>query len=72
MNAVLGWAGQFTEAFHGIHFIFPHQELQSLGVLIDDLRLSLLIRAPVLLARAHALYTVFRRIFQMVPKLGIK
>ena len=71
-HAILRGAGQLAVALHGLDFILLHQELEALGVLGHDLRLAILDRGPVQLARVHALDAEFLGVFQVIPEFGIE
>src|SRR5581483_783445 len=72
MDPTLRRPSQLAEALHGIDFVFSHQELQTLRMLVHDFRLALLHRLPIQFARVHTLNPVFLCVFQMVPQFRIK
>ena len=71
-HAILRRAGQLAVALHGLNLILLHQELEALGVLGHDLRLAILNRGPVQLARVHALDAKFLGVFEVVPEFGVE
>ncbi len=72
VNSVLRRAGQLAVAFQGLDFVLAHQEVESLGVLGNDLRFAVLHRAPVQLGRIHAFDAEFLGVFQVIPELGVE
>src|ERR1700722_5062815 len=72
MNAILRRPREFAVALQGLHFILLHQEIEALSVFGDDLRLAILNRGPVELARIHALYAKLLGFFQVIPKFRVK
>jgi hypothetical protein len=71
-DTVLGGAGEFAVAFHGLDFIFLHQEFEALGVLGDDFCFAFLDGGPVEFAGVDALDAEFFRVFQVIPEFGIE
>ncbi len=71
-HAILRRAGEFAVAFHGLDFVFLHQEFEALGVFGDDLSFAILDRGPVELARVYAFDAEFFGFFQVVPEFGVE
>ena len=71
-HAVLRRAGKFAVAFHGLDFVLLHQELETLGVLGDDLSFALLDGGPVQFARVDAFDAEFFGFFQVIPEFGVE
>ena len=70
--AVLRGAGEFAVAFHGLHLVLLHQEVEALGVLGDDLVFAILNRGPVEFAGIDAFDAVLLRFFQVIPEFGVE
>src|SRR5579884_3056484 len=71
-DAILCRASELAVPFDGLDFVLAHQELETFGVLGDDVGLAVLDRGPIQLARINPLDAEFFRLFEVIPKLGIK
>src|SRR5664279_1836906 len=72
VNAVLGRAGQLAVALDHRDFVLLHQELQALGVLVDDALLALLNARPVEGDSGGVLQAEGGAIFHVVKDFGVK
>ncbi len=65
-------AGQLAVAADDVDLVLAHQELQALGVLVDDALLALLNRAPVQRDAGGVLQAELGAFFHVVVDLGIE
>ena len=72
VNAALGRAGELAVALDHGHLVLLHQELQALGVLVDDALLALLDGAPVQLGAGDVLDAEGGAVFHVVIDFGIE
>jgi len=71
-DAVLRGTSELGVTFHGLDFVFLHQEFEAFGVFGDDLGFALLDGGPVQFAGVHAFDAEFFGVFQVIPKFGVE
>src|SRR5206468_2954641 len=71
-DAVLSSAGELAVSADGLDFVLLHQELETFGMLGNDLAFTLLNGGPVELARVHPFDAEFLRLFEMVPEFSVE
>src|SRR5258708_822862 len=72
VHAAFGWPSQASEAEHAVYLVLAYQKVQALGVLGDNLVLTVLDVLPVQLACAQAVNAVLFGIFHVVINFRIE
>ncbi len=72
VNAVFGGAGEAAVAGDDGDLVLLHQEVEALGVLVDDGGLALLHGVPVEGAAVDVVDAVFGGVLEVVPELGVE
>ena len=72
VDAALGRAGELAVALDDGHLVLLHQELQALGVLVDDALLALLDGAPVQRDAGGVLHAEGGAILHVVEDFGVE
>ena len=72
MDSSLGRTGELAVALDDGHFVLLHQELETLGVLVDDALFALLDSAPIQGGTAQVLDAERVAVFHVVIDFGIE